>query len=376
MQTRTWRPRQVSRVRAVLTVVAAGVVVALVSARGVAGLYTDYLWFDSLGFTSVWTGLVWVKVGLVVVFTASFFALVWGNLLIANRLPPSVRPAGPEEDALAGVYEVLDRRPAAVRAAVALLLAVVFGIGAGGQWNEWILFRNQVPFGVDDAQFGRDVGSYVFQLPFLTFLTDWLFVTVVVAAVVTAAAHYLNDGIRAQCRSCPTPAAPRCWPPSTTSSPSSPHPWPLSASRSSPSRSTPTGSAPSQARFPAPAHPGTPPSPRPGSPWPPPASPSDSRPRAASGPTLRARCSPSTSSSSSWVDDDRDVIVWAAVNGTDTVAATQAVAPGQDPTGPAGRLDLPHHAVIVRPNQGPPAPVFKGLRHPVDSDAAMVGGRR
>lgn len=198
MRTRTGLPRRISRARAVLMVVAAGVILTLVSARGVAGLYTDYLWFDSLGFTNVWTSLVWAKVGLVVAFTAVFFALVWVNLFVANRLAPRVRPAGPEEDALAGVYEVLDRRPGAARAAVALLLAVVFGIGAGGQWNEWILFRNHVPFGVADEQFGRDVGFYVFQLPFLAFLTDWLFVAVVVAAVVTAAAHYLNGGIRAQ----------------------------------------------------------------------------------------------------------------------------------------------------------------------------------
>ena len=198
MKTRAGRPPRVSRVRAVLAVVAVGVVVALVSARGVAGLYTDYLWFDSLGFTSVWTGLVWDKVGLVVAFAALFFALVWVNLLIANRLAPQVRATGPEEDALAGVHEVLDRHPGVVRAVLALVLAVVFGIGVGGQWNEWILFRNHVPFGVDDALFGRDVGFYVFQLPFLTFLTDWLFVAVAVVAVVTAAAHYLNGGIRAQ----------------------------------------------------------------------------------------------------------------------------------------------------------------------------------
>ena len=163
MKTRAGRPPRVSRVRAVLAVAAAGVVLALVSARGAAGLYTDYLWFDSLGFTSVWTGLVWHKVGLVVAFATLLFALVWVNLFIANRLAPQVRAAGPEEDALAGVHEVLDRRPGVVRAVLALVLAVVFGIGVGGQWNEWILFRNHVPFGVQDAQFGRDVGFYVFQ---------------------------------------------------------------------------------------------------------------------------------------------------------------------------------------------------------------------
>ena len=60
----------------------------------------------------------------------------------------------------------------------------------------WILFRNSVTFGIDDAQFGRDIGFYVFRLPFLKFVVDWLFVVVVIITFVTVVAHYLNGGIR------------------------------------------------------------------------------------------------------------------------------------------------------------------------------------
>lgn len=72
------------------------------------------------------------------------------------------------------------------------------------------------------------------------------------------------------------------------------------------------------------------------------------------------------------VDDDRDIIVWATATGTDTMATAQVVAQDHDPAGLTGRFDLPHHAVIVRPNQGPVAPVFKGLRRPADIDAAVA----
>ena len=58
---------------------------------------------------------------------------------------------------------------------VAFVVALFVGVGAGGQWNDWIPFRNRVDFGVAEPQFGRDVGFYVFQLPFLSFLVDWLF---------------------------------------------------------------------------------------------------------------------------------------------------------------------------------------------------------
>jgi uncharacterized protein len=187
-----------SRGRLILVVVLAALVVALFSARGVAGFYTDFLWFDSIGFTGVWKGLLWAKVGLVALFMVVAFALVWVNLFISDRLAPAFRPPGPEETALEPVNAFFDRRPAVARILVASLPALLVGGGVAGRWHDWILFRNRVDFGVDDPEFGRDVGFYVFQLPFISFLMDWLFGALVVVTLVTIAAHYRNGGVRLQ----------------------------------------------------------------------------------------------------------------------------------------------------------------------------------
>jgi uncharacterized membrane protein (UPF0182 family) len=84
----------------------------------------------------------------------------------------------------------------AAHAMVAALLAVLVGVPAASQWNNWILFRNPVAFGVSDPQFQKDVSFYVFTLPFVSFLVNWLFVAIVIIAVVTVIAHYLNGGVR------------------------------------------------------------------------------------------------------------------------------------------------------------------------------------
>ncbi len=181
-----------------LALVLLAFVLVLLSGRSVAGFYTDYLWFDSIGLTGVWKGLLWAKVGLVVLFILVALGIIWVNLFVADRLAPSVRPPGPEEDALAGVNAVFDRRPAVIRSLVALLAALFVGGGVSAHWQDWILFRNRVDFGVADPQFGRDVGYYVFQLPFLSFVIDWLFGALVVATLVALAYHYRNGGIRLQ----------------------------------------------------------------------------------------------------------------------------------------------------------------------------------
>ena len=63
------------------------------------------------------------------------------------------------------------------------------------QWQSWLLFRNSESFGVADDQFGADVSFYVFELPFLGFVLDWLFVAMVLVLLLTLLAHVLNGGV-------------------------------------------------------------------------------------------------------------------------------------------------------------------------------------
>lgn len=193
-------PRQGSpnRGRIILVVAVAILLFLVISVRGIAGFYTDFLWFDSLGLTSVWTGVLGARIALALIFIGVFFLLMWINLFVADRLAPRYRPRGPEEEMLERYHDVVGPRAGWVRVGIAALFAVIAGGGVASQWNSWILFTNRVDFGVEDPQFGTDIGFYVFQLPFLTFLTSWLFAAFVIILIVTAVAHYLNGGIRVQ----------------------------------------------------------------------------------------------------------------------------------------------------------------------------------
>src|SRR2546421_12889594 len=82
--------------RILLIALAAVLGILLVSLRGIAGFSTDYLWFSELGYTNVWRGLLMAKALPPTVFPVAFFLLILGNLIIADRLQPRFRPAGPE----------------------------------------------------------------------------------------------------------------------------------------------------------------------------------------------------------------------------------------------------------------------------------------
>ena len=174
------------------------IIVLLASLRGLAGFYTNYLWFHEVGFSATWRGLIAAKLVPTLVFSAFFFVLMLVNLVIADRLAPRARAMGPEDEIVERYRSYVAPYSGRVRFVVSAFFAFVVGSGVSSKWADWILFRNHVSFGQRDPQFHRDIGFYVFQLPFLRFVSQWLFVAFVLVLLVTAVFHYVNGGIRLQ----------------------------------------------------------------------------------------------------------------------------------------------------------------------------------
>jgi uncharacterized membrane protein (UPF0182 family) len=188
------------RVRGWMIAVVVLLIVLLFSLRGLAGFYTDFLWFDSLGQGGTWERLLTAKIVPALVFTVVFFLIMLANLVIADRLAPRLRigPTTPEDEMVARYRSATERFTGRIRVGVALFFALIAGIGVSAQWQEWILFTHRQEFGRTDPQFHKDIGFYVFQLPFIRFIIDWLFAGLVIVLLVTAVAYYLNGGIRFQ----------------------------------------------------------------------------------------------------------------------------------------------------------------------------------
>ncbi len=181
-----------------MAVVVAAVIVLLAFLRTFAIFYTDALWFSSVGLRSEWRSLFEVKAGLALTFAVVFGFLLFGSLTVTERLAPHGPVFDAEDEFVRRYQEVVGPRSRWLRWGVVVVVSIILGSQAIGQWQNWILFRNGVPFGVKDPQWHRDVGFYVFKLPFENFLVHWLLVSLVVVLVITAVAYYLNGGIRVQ----------------------------------------------------------------------------------------------------------------------------------------------------------------------------------
>ncbi len=205
-------------------------------------LWTDAIWYQSVGFDSVFWTRLGAQLGL---FGAAFIAvlvILLLNLYLAGRLAPPADPEKPgqlrgilgrlgeaqrqaEQAARMGgpgrsaggpfpgrsatgefaaffdADDVPDLVPIAkwVIAAVSVLIALAFAGTVSGAWETLLLWVNQVPYAnaaaVTDPVFGRGISFFLFDLPFLRF-AQALLNSVLLASLAVAGARYLAEATR------------------------------------------------------------------------------------------------------------------------------------------------------------------------------------
>ncbi|MEV5767022.1 UPF0182 family protein [Micromonospora sp. NPDC052213] len=160
--------------------------------------WTDWLWFDEVRYTQVFTGVLATRLLLFLAVGLGMAVIVGGNLWLAHRLRPRMRPHSPEQATLERYRMLLSPRLGLWIALVAGVVGLFAGLSAQSRWNQWLLFRNGGDFGVEDPEFGVDIGFYVFQLPFWRYLLGVGFTAVVLSVVGALAVHYIFGGVRLQ----------------------------------------------------------------------------------------------------------------------------------------------------------------------------------
>src|SRR6516164_722794 len=183
-----------------LVPVVAGLIAFGVLITIIAGVWTDWLWYRSVQYGSVFGvvyGTRWALFFVVGIFMA---AVVGVNAWLAYRLRPVYRPATSDRPGLDAYRMAVDPHRRLLLGILLGLIGVISGITASGAWRTWLLFINQVPFGRKDAQFGLDISFFVFTYPFLRLVLSYLFAAVFLSLLVAAAVHILYGGLGWQAR--------------------------------------------------------------------------------------------------------------------------------------------------------------------------------
>ncbi len=227
----------------VLAVLILGVIAFLLLSSTVLDLWTDALWFTSVGFDSVFWTRVGTQVALFVGALVVVLVVLLGNLWLAGRLGPTpglvgegrsgggtlrslvdrlndaaeasagrsrggptygARRAGEARAIVLEPDSLPDLGPLALAAlvAVAIVAALAIAGSVGAAWETVLLWQHRVPFSPEastvtaDPVFNKDIGYFLFELPFLR-LIQGVFNGVVIVTLVLVVGRYLVGASRA-----------------------------------------------------------------------------------------------------------------------------------------------------------------------------------
>ncbi|QNG20894.1 COG1615 family transporter [Rhodococcus triatomae] len=189
-------PPELTRGRRRIVVVLVALVAALLIVPRFVAVYTDWLWFGEVGFRQVWGTVLVTRLLLFVVVTGLVAGPIFLAVMLAYRARPIFAPRASQDDPVASARTTAMRRPKTYAAGVALLLGIPVGLAAQANWTMVHLFLHGGSFGATDAEFGHDIGFYVFDLPFYRSVLNWLFLAVFFAFCASLATHALFGGVR------------------------------------------------------------------------------------------------------------------------------------------------------------------------------------
>jgi uncharacterized membrane protein (UPF0182 family) len=180
----------------ILLVVAGLLVLLLLGGSRLINFYVDWLWFGEVGYRSVFATVLFTQIVQFLVGALLIGGLVALSLWIAYRTRPVFVPVSGPEDPIARYRTVIIQRLRLFGIGIPVVIGVIAGLAAQGDWQTVQQFLNSTPFGITDPEFGIDISFYAFQLPFLRYVLDWMFVAVAIAFVVSLITHYIFGGIR------------------------------------------------------------------------------------------------------------------------------------------------------------------------------------
>ena len=185
----------------------AGVVIfaSLIVLGLTSSFLVDWAWFSAVGYLGVfWTILGGKAVLFFAVFVGSA-ALLSLNGYLAHRFARRrghVRHLDFEQIArgVQTLPELLglmgQRLPwRLLIVGVAIVLGIMIAAGEVGNWGVLLRYVYQVPYGLNDPQYGEDIGFYLFSLPAYVALKNWLLLMLVLSFLVAGAVYWVRGDI-------------------------------------------------------------------------------------------------------------------------------------------------------------------------------------
>lgn len=170
--------------------------IVIVFAKKIVDFSADWLWFAKTGYILVLLNILKAKISLGILFSFFFFILVGLNLFLSFKFRPKTT--------YNFANKILDfHLPAKAESFFKkialfglLFLSVIVGLEAASRWELFSYFLNSSSFGTADPIFHKDIGFYVFKLPFLKYFYSWLNFVLYLSLLISAGIYFISKAIQ------------------------------------------------------------------------------------------------------------------------------------------------------------------------------------
>ncbi|HSH05414.1 MAG TPA: UPF0182 family protein [Anaerolineae bacterium] len=138
----------------------------LMSFRWLVDTYTEWLWFQSVNYDTVWITQWRYRVTIFLsFFLGSIILLLFNWRLALRQAKNQASPISKQLLQIPGLTWFIG--------GIALALAALAATATTNRWLTFLQYFNRTAYGVTDPIFNRDISFYMFSLPFYRFLQEW-----------------------------------------------------------------------------------------------------------------------------------------------------------------------------------------------------------
>ncbi len=162
----------------------------------ILSFYPDWIWFEKLHYSGVFWKMVLCRFGVGVGIWLLLMLMVLLSLYVARRLRVSFRSGPVSGGDILAQLGFSGITGGFFLAALAIVGSFVIASRGASRWDMVLSYLNQQPFGAKDPVFMKDIGFFVFSLPFYLFLQHGLLVLVYFSCAVTVVWYLKNGAIQ------------------------------------------------------------------------------------------------------------------------------------------------------------------------------------
>jgi len=144
------------------------IIVAVISVAFFVQIYTDYMWFLSLGFGNYFIKLIIYRLEIF-----GLFLSITTAILVLNRF------------AMYLASKEFLGEPFRIPLSIFVLISITISYGFSTKWLDFVFFTHGQKFNLSDPIFNLDVSFYVFRLPFIKDVLALILVSVIISIIIS-----------------------------------------------------------------------------------------------------------------------------------------------------------------------------------------------